>query len=114
MRILPGDDLDLVTSTWTIAQDSIVAPEIQVTGTIPVSTSTTTLNSAETSLYVGVAVEDPFLIVHQASDAAKASSASTAASPSKTNAAASVRGNEKRLGAVTIACCCIFALGALL
>lgn len=80
-------------------------------GTVPISTSTTSFSPSEASNVIGVAVENMYLLVHRASDTAMTS---TAASPSKTNAAERVRGNENGLGAMTIVCCLALALIALL
>jgi hypothetical protein len=85
-----------------------------ITGTIPLSTRTTKFAPSEATRLVGVAVSDMYILVHQASDTAMASTASTASSPSKTNAAVRVRGNENGLGAVAIVYCLALALRSLL
>ncbi|KIM92676.1 hypothetical protein OIDMADRAFT_185076 [Oidiodendron maius Zn] len=111
-RILPGSDLSAVFGTWTMGGETITGNLETITGLIPISTRTTSFAPTEATTLVGVAANDMFILVHQASDTA--STASTASSPSKTNAAVSMRGNKNGLGIVAIVYCLALALGALL
>ena len=111
-RLLPGRDLNPVSGTWTMGGVTITGNLEMITGTIPISTRTTSFAPTEATTLVGVAVNDMFILVHQASDTA--STASTASSPSKTNAAVRMRGSKNGLGIVAIVYCLALALRTLL
>ena len=68
----------------------------------------TTFSPAQATELGGMAAQDMFILIHQASDT------STAASPSKTGAAVSVRGNVNGLGVIATVYCFALALTALL
>ena len=111
-RILPGSDVSNVSGTWTMGGETITGLLLAITGTIPISTSTTSFAPTEATTLAGAAVNDMFILVHQASDTA--STASTASSPSKTNAAVRMRGNKNELGIVAIVYYLALALRTLL
>lgn len=106
-----------VNGTWTIGAQTITGGLLSITGTIPRSTVTTTFAPSEVASYGGVAVEGMGILVHQASDLAKASSASstpssTTSSASKPNSALRVKGNGDIQGVVIAIWCLFFILGA--
>ncbi|KAF4636553.1 hypothetical protein G7Y89_g1531 [Cudoniella acicularis] len=96
-HILPDGDVGTVYGTWTIGGQTITGGLETITATSPLSTVTTSFAPSDATSYIGVAVNDMFILVHQASDTAMAS---TASSTSKTNSAVRVRGNENGLGVV--------------
>ncbi|KAH6982577.1 hypothetical protein EDB80DRAFT_735947 [Ilyonectria destructans] len=116
-RIIPDGDVGTVYGTWTIGGQTITGALDTIKATSPVSSVTASFAPSEATSYVGVAISDMFILVHQASDAAKASTTSgtsaSASSTSKTNAAVRVRGNGDRLGVATV-CCLALILGAVL
>ncbi|KAH6983760.1 hypothetical protein EDB80DRAFT_735305 [Ilyonectria destructans] len=87
------------------------------TATSLLSTVTTSFAPSEATSYVGVAISDMFTLIHQASDAAEASTASgtgvSASSTSKKSAALRVRGDVKGLGVAAVYCLAL-AVGAFL
>jgi hypothetical protein len=110
-RLLPDGDVGIVNGTWTIAGQTITGGLETITATAPLSTVTTSFPPSEATSYVGVAVNDMFILVHQASDSARGS---TASSTSKTNSAVRVRGNGNKLGIIATVCCLALALETLL
>ena len=98
--------------TWTIGGQTVTAGLETITATTPVSTRTTVFAPSEATSYVGVAVTDMVVLVHQASDTGKGGPAPT--TTSKPNSAVRVRGSEKRIGVVAAVCCLALAVEALL
>jgi hypothetical protein len=109
--VIPNDDVGVVDGTWTINGETITGLLNTITATSPLITVTTSFAPSDATSYVGVAVNDMFVLVHQASDTV---GASTASSTSETSTAVRVGGNENGLGTIAAVCCLAIALGALL
>lgn len=94
-RRWPVGDLGSVNGTWTFGEQTVTGKLDTITGTTPIYTVTTAFPASEATSYVGVAVSDMFILVHQASDTAAASTAkqtgASSSSGSKTNAAGSLK-----------------------
>jgi hypothetical protein len=109
----PEADYDTVTGTWTIGGQTITGGLLTVTGTMPISTVTTSFTLSEVTSYIGVALEGMGILVHQPSDIVTASAiSSTTSSTSKPNSALRVKSNRNTQGIVIAIWCLFFILGA--
>ncbi|KAL2059921.1 hypothetical protein VTL71DRAFT_10076 [Oculimacula yallundae] len=130
-RMIPGEDIGTISGTFTFGGQVFTGGALTITGTIPYSTRTTSIERDEASSYVGVAVEEMGLLVHQSSDLKTASvtslgsnatalitptastvpatsTAPTSSSTTSTSSALHVKGN----GRVLAVLCLLLGIGA--
>lgn len=109
----PQADFGTVSGTWTLPEQTITGGLLTVTGTIPISTVTTSFATSEVTSFVGVAVEGMGILVHQASDIVTNSATSpTTSTTTKPNSALLVESNRDIQGVVVVIWCLFFVLGA--
>jgi hypothetical protein len=117
---VPPGDIGTTSGIFTIGGQTITAELAGLTATTPLSTTTTSFAASDLPSLVGVAVQDMYILIHQASDTTGvADSSSTTSntggtSSTKPNFTVRTRGSEKGLGVVAAVCCVAFALGTLL
>jgi hypothetical protein len=90
----------MTTGPWTIAGKTFTQDQIIITGTATDIVTTTTFKHSQATSYAAVAVGNPVVLVHKASD--------------KTGAAVRVGGSASGFGVLATAYCAVLALGALL
>lgn len=123
----PPENFGTVNGTWVAPGGKTITGEVvTITGTLPLTRTTTTFAPSDLASSVGVAVEGMGILIHRSTDVAKASvptnaagattgsgTAPTTSSTSKPNAGIRMEGSLGVRGVVLAVWCMFFVVGTM-